>query len=396
MFLKGASEYNKGTADASSVQIRALDDHTFQMDLIGPLPYAVGALPLFSFAIVPKHAIEKYGAAWTDPKNIVCNGPFVLSEHVPQISVTCTKNPYYWDKDNVKLDKVVFYATDSTTSYNMYLNGEVDWDTNVPPDQIKAAIMRPDFHTGPQLATFYFMLQTQKAPLNDVRVRRALSLAVDRWALVNRVTQAGEIPAWGFVPPLAGYEALPFPENGDREAYLAEAQALLADAGYPNGVGFPTLTLIYDTNENYKKIVEFVQQEWKTNLGITVNLENQEWQTYLANKNMGNFQIARARWVGDYQDPSTFLNMFITGAGMNGGRYSNETYDLLLNEAARISNPSERLGVLKTAEDILINQDQDVFPIYYYVTLNMIDTDKWGGWNVNIMDYHPVKDIYRK
>lgn len=397
MFLKGASEYNSGKADASAVQIRALDAHTFQMDLVGPLPYALGALIHYSFAILPKHAIEEYGADWTKPEHFVGNGPYVLSEHLPQTSLTVVKNPNYWDADNVKLDKVVFYASDSlTTNYNMYLNGEIDWDTSVPLDQLDAAKMRPDFNSAPQLSTYYYVLQNEKAPVNDVRVRKALALAIDRQALVDQVTKAGQIPAWGIVPSMAGYDSLEFPNGDDHEADIEQAQKYLADAGYPNGVGFPTLTVLYNTNDSHKKVAEFVQQEWKTNLGINVVLENQEWQTYLANRNAGNFLVARAGWVGDYQDPNTFLDMFITGAGMNGGRYSNEEYDLLINEAARMPAGEDRFEVLKTAEDIMINQDQALIPFYYYTTLNMIDTNKWGGWYPNTMDYHPVKDVYLK
>ncbi len=397
MFIKGASEFNSGAADASAVQIRALDEHTFQMDLIGPLPYALGALIHYSFGIVPKHAIEKYGKDWTRPENFVGNGPFVLSEHLPQTSITAVKNPNYWDAENVKLDKVIFYASDSlTTNYNMYLNGELDWDTSVPLDQLDAAKMRSDFNSAPQLSTYYYTIQNEKAPVNDVRVRKALALAIDRQALVDQVTKAGQIPAWGIVPAMAGYESLEFPNGDDHDADIEQAQKYLADAGYPNGVGFPTLTVLYNTNDSHKKIAEFVQQEWKENLGINVVLENQEWQTYLANRNSGNFVVARAGWVGDYQDPNTFLDMFITGAGMNGGRYHNEEYDVLINEAARMEAGPDRFEVLKTAEDILINEDQGIIPFYYYTTLNMIDTNKWGGWYPNTMDYHPVKDIYLK
>lgn len=396
MFLKGANEYNSGEAGPEAVQIRALDDHTFQMDLLGPIPYAIDALTHYTFAIVPKHAIEKYGAEWTNPENFVGNGPFVLTEKVPQSYLEVTKNENYWDKDNVKLDKVIFYASDSdTTNYNMYINGEVDWLTNVPNDQIKAASMRDDYQSSPQLSTYYYVFQNEVAPVDDVRVRKALALAVDRQALVDGVTKAGQIPAWGIVPPMAGYDALEFPYDNQADA-IAEAQKLLSEAGYPNGEGFPVLSILYNTSEGHKAIAEFIQQEWQDNLGITVQLENQEWQTYLANRNEGNFSIARAGWVGDYQDPNTFLDMFITGAGMNGGRYSNDTYDLLINEAARMPAGEDRMGTLKTAEDIFINQDQSIMPLYYYVSLNMIDTNKWGGWYPNTMDYHPVKDIYLK
>jgi len=396
MFLEGAEAYNAGEAGPEAVGIRALDDHTFQMDLIGPLPYAVDALTHYSFAIVPKHAIEKYGSDWTDPANFVGNGPFVLSERVAQTSITAVKNELYWDKDAVQVDKVIFYSSDNdTTNYNMYLNGEIDWATNVPPDQITAAQMRDDFQIAPQLATYYYVFQTEIAPLNNPLVRKALALAVDREALVEGVTKAGEIPAWGVVPPMAGYEGLEFPFDNQEDA-VAEARRLLSQAGYPNGAGFPTIPVLYNTNERHKQVAEFIQQEWKNNLGINVVLENQEWQTYLSNRNQGNFEIARAGWVGDYQDPNTFLDMFITGAGMNGGRFSNDVYDLLINEAARMPAGEDRYGVLMTAEDIMINQYQALMPLYYYVTLNMIDTNKWGGWHTNTMDYHPLKDIYLK
>ncbi|MDT4761298.1 peptide ABC transporter substrate-binding protein [Sphaerochaeta sp. PS] len=396
MFLAGAEGFNAGTAGPETVGIRALDDQTFQMDLIGPLPYTLDALSHYSFAIVPKHAIEKFGAAWTDPKNFVGNGPYVLSERVAQTSITATKNQKYWDKDNVKLDKVIFYSSDSdTTNYNMYLNGEIDWATNVPPNQIKAASMRDDFQISPQLATYYYVFQNVKAPINNVLVRKALALAIDRTALVEGVTKAGQIPAWGIVSPMAGYEALEFPYD-DQDKAIAAAQKLLSDAGYPNGIGFPTISILYNTNEAHKQIAEFIQQEWKNNLGINVTLENQEWQTYLSNRNQGDFLVARAGWVGDYTDPNTFLDMFLTGSGMNGGKYSNEVFDLLINEAARMDAGPDRMGVLRTAEDLLINEDQGILPLYYYVTMNMVNTDKWGGWHTNTMDYHPTKNIYLK
>ncbi|MDI9454267.1 MAG: peptide ABC transporter substrate-binding protein [Spirochaetota bacterium] len=396
MFLVGAEEYNAGLAPASAVGIRALDDYTFQMDLLGPLPYAIDALTHYSFAIMPKHAIEKHGAAWTEPANFVGNGPFILADRVPQTSITVTKSPTYWDKDNVRLDKVIFYSSDSdTTNYNMYLNGETDWATNVPTDQIAAAEMRDDFHKSPQLATYYYVFQTEKAPLDNPLVRKALAYSVDREALIEGITKAGQIPAWGIVPDMAGYKALEFPFDSMDEA-VEQAQKWLAQAGYPNGAGFPTVSILYNTSEGHKQIGEFIQQEWKKNLGINVVLENQEWGTYLNSRNVGDFQISRAGWVGDYQDPNTFLDMFITGTAMNGGQYSNEVYDILINEAARIDNPADRFGVLRTAEDIMINEDQALMNLYYYVTLNMIDTNKWGGWYGNTMDYHPVKDIYLK
>ena len=391
MFLTGAAEFNAGEAGPEAVGIRALDDKTFQMDLIGPLPYAIGALAHYSFAVVPLHAIEKFGDQWILPENFVGNGPYVLKEWVPQSYIKVVPNEKYWDRAAVKLDEVVFYAIDdNNTAYNMYLNGEVDWMTTVPLDQIEAASLRRDYHRAPQLSTYYYVFQTEKSPFDDARVRKALSMSFDRQALVDQVTRAGQIPAWGIVPEMAGYPGL-----GEPILDVAAARKLLAEAGYPNGVGFPKTSILYNTSEGHKAIAEFLQQEWKNNLNITIELENQEWATYLSSRNAGDFQVARAGWVGDYQDPNTFLDMFITGAGMNGGKYSNEVYDTLIREAATMSG-ADRLDVLRTAEDIMINEDMAVMPMYYYTTNNMIDTSKWGGWYPNTMDYHPTKDVYRK
>ncbi len=397
MFLKGASEYYEGTADASAVAIKALDDYTFQMELVGPLPYVIGALGHYSFGIVPKQAIEKYGDQWVLPGNFVGNGPFVLSEWTPQDKIVMVKSETYWDKDNVKLDEVVFYASDDdNTNYNMYIAGDVDWLTSIPSDKLDGAMMRDDYQVAPQLSVYYYTIQNERAPFDDARVRKALALAIDRQTLVDEITKAGQIPTWGIVPEMAGYEPLAFPFDGDQDDMIAEAQRLLAEAGYPNGVGFPSFNLLYNTSDAHKLIAEYVQQQWKTNLGIDCVLENQEWATYLSNRNAGNFDVARAGWVGDYQDPNTFLDMFVTGAGMNGGRYSNAKYDELIKKAATMPAGEERFATLKEAENLFINEDQGIIPFYVYVSTNMIDTEKWGGWYPNTMDYHPVKDIYLK
>ncbi|MGD8113647.1 MAG: ABC transporter substrate-binding protein, partial [Sphaerochaetaceae bacterium] len=183
------------------------------------------------------------------------------------------------------------------------------------------------------------------------------------------------------------------------------------EAGYTKD-NFPKTTILYNTSESHKAIAEFIQSQWREAFGLDldalettdsdaadsnalITLENQEWSTYLSNRNLGNFQVARAGWVGDYQDPNTFLDMFITGAGMNGGRYSNEVYDILITEAATLSG-QDRLDVLLEAETIFIEEDQGIMPLYFYTTNNMIDTTKWGGWHTNTMDYHPTKDIYLK
>lgn len=392
MFLKGASAFISGEAGPESVQIRALDDMTFQMDLVGPLPYVLGALAHYSFAIVPMHAIEKYGSEWTSPENFVGDGPYVLEEWVPQDKITVVPNKEYWDAEAVHLDRVTYLPVeDVNTAHNMYLNGEVDWDTNVPQDQIENVKIRDDYWATPYLGTYYYVFQNEVAPFDNPNVRKALSMGFNRQALVDKIAQAGQLPAFSMVPDMAGYPAIQ-----DDNENIEEAKKLLAEAGYPGGEGFPPFSILYNTSEGHKKIAEYIQHEWQNNLGIDVSLENQEWKTYLSNRNQGNFKVARAGWIGDYQDPNTFLDMFTTGAGMNGGRYSNENYDRLVKKAATMVDGPERKAVLAEAETYFIKEDQGVMPIYYYVALNMIDLDKWGGFGHNVLDFHPTKDIYLK
>jgi oligopeptide transport system substrate-binding protein len=392
MFIEGAEAFNSGEAGADSVQIRALDDMTFQMDLLGPLPYVIGALAHYSFAIVPLHAIEAHGSEWTNPENFVGNGPYILESWVPQDKITVVPNDKYWDAEAVQLDRVVYLPIeDQNTSHNMFLNGEIDWDTTAPQDQIEQIMFRDDYHATPQLGTYYYVFQTEKKPFDDARVRKALSMGFNRKNLVEKITKAGQIPAYSMVPDMSGYPAIT-----DNYEDVAEAQKLLAEAGYPGGEGFPTFEILYNTSEGHKKIAEYIQSEWKNNLGVDVTLLNQEWKTYLSTRTQGDFQVARAGWIGDYQDPNTFLDMFITGTPMNGGRYSNAKYDELISKAATMADGPERKGVLADAEKIFITEDMGVMPIYYYVTINMIDMNKWGGFHHNVLDTHPPKDIYLK
>lgn len=392
MFLKGAQDYLDGKAGPESVAIRALDAKTFEMTLVGPIPYALGALAHYAFGVVPIHAIEKYGKDWIKPENFVGNGPYVLKEWIPQESIVVVKNPRYWDAANVFLNSIKFLPTeDQNSAYTMYLKGEVDWVTKVPVDLVTEAKSRPDYHSSEMLGTYYYILNNQRRPLNDVRVRQALAKAFNRVELTEKVARSGEIPAYSMVPPMAGYPgARKFAED------VQEAQALLAAAGFPGGRGFPKLTLLYNTADNHKKIAEYIQQQWKVNLGIEVELVNQEWKTYLETRDKGDFDIARAGWVGDYMDPNTFLDMFVTGSGGNDGAYSNPQFDSRIAKAATMKPGAERFRVLQEAEEIFIFQDMGVIPIYFYAVNNMIDTNKWDGWYTNVLDVHPWKGIRRR
>ena len=390
MFIKGASEYNAGEAPASSVAVEAVDERTFRFETVGPLPYTLDALSHYSFGVVPLHVIEEHGDQWTLPENFVSNGPFVLEDWSPQEQLSIVPNENYWGyPERPSLSRVVYIPVDdNNTMYNMYINGEVDWSTEVPQGQIDQAKLRDDYHATPQLGTYYYVFQTEVGPLQDARVRQALSMAIDRQELIDTVARGGQIPAMAMVPEMPNYPGIDGVEEN-----VSRAQELLADAGYPNGDGFPEMTILYNTSENHQAIAEYIQQAWLDNLGVNVNLTNQEWGTYLANRRQGQFEIARAGWIGDYQDPNTFLDMFVTGGAMNGGKYSNSEYDQLISQAAQMPAGEERMDTLAEAERILIEEDTAVMPIYYYTSTQMIDLSQWDGWYENLMDQHPVGHV---
>lgn len=392
MFLKGAGDFNAGNATADTLGVKAIDEYTLEVTLVGPLPYALDAFAHYSFGIAPLEVVKEFGDKWTNIDNIVTNGAFTLKEWVPQDKLVVEKNPNYWDAENVKIDQVVYLPVDdNNTGYNMFLNGEVDWMTTVPSDRMKEALLRDDVIISPNLATYYYVLNNKIKPLDDVRVRKALSMAIDRKTLTERIGQAGQIPSAAMVPSMAGYDAL----KGNT-LDVAKAKELLAEAGFPNGEGFPVLPVLYNTSEGHKKMAEFIQSQWETNLGINVTLENQEWQTFLAAKNTHDFSIARSGWGGDYQDPNTFLDMFVSGAAMNDMQYENPEYDALIAKAATMKAGADRFQALKDAEEMLVTRDQALIPLYTYVKVNCIDTNKWGGWAPNVLDLHPPRQVYKK
>lgn len=390
--IEGAADYNSGKAGRETVGIKAVDEHTLEVKLVGPVAYAIDMMAHYSFAPLPLHAIEKYKNDWTKPGNFVGNGPFVLEEWVPQDHVSVVPNDKYWNKENVFLSRITYLPIEDTTvAYNKFRNNEIDWDTGIPLDVLDEIKLLPSYHKDSQISSYYYEFNINDPTLKDVRVRKALAMSINRQELVDKVTKGGQIAADAFCPPMTGYT----PATGNA-FNVEEAKKLLADAGYPNGTGFPKLTVIYNTNDGHKKIAEYVQQEWKKNLGIDVALENMEWATFLDQRQSNNFQIARAGWVGDYMDPSNFLELCLSDSGNNDGRYTNPKYDELLKKAARLPAGDERMQLLHDAEEIMMTEDQALIPFYYYVSQNLIDLDKWDGWYTNPLDVHPYVGLKAK
>ena len=334
MVIKGAAEYNAGTGKAEDVGVKAIDANTLEYTLIGPAPYAVDMFAHSAFGPVPKQAIDKFGTEWTKPGNIVTNGAYTLKEWKAQEYVLLEKNPKYWDAKNVKIQSIKILSSDQdTTNYNMFKNGEVDWMYSVAVSKIDEIKLRSDYQSSAQVGTYYYSINNSRPPVNDARVRKALAAAIDKQTLVDKVTKGGQIPTDEWVPPMAGYT----PQKGIGYD-VAAAKQLLADAGYPDGKGFPTLTIVYNTNEAHKAIAEYIQEQWKTNLGINVTLQNMEFKTFIdLRSKTHDFTIARHGWIGDYLDPNTMLDLFVTGSGNNDGLYSNTEYDALIKKASTSS-----------------------------------------------------------
>lgn len=401
--IKGAKDYNAQTKDnpvsPDTVALKVIDSTTFQFTTTGPAPYVVAALTHQAFGIVPMHALKKWGKEWTLPEHFVGNGPFVLKSWTPNDKIVVVKNPKYWDAKNVKLDQIVFYASDDlATTYKMYVNGEVDWDANSPPpDKIDEAKARPqkDYIRTPVLTVYYYEFNIQKPPFNDVRVRKAFSMAVGRQNIVDKILKGGQQPTTTYVPAMAGYTGPKgIPED------IEAAKKLLAEAGYPDGKGLPTIKILYNTSGTHKAIAEYLQQQWEQTLGAKVEPVNQEWATYLASRkdgSMGGYELARAGWQADYADPYDYLFMFLSdNLDFNDMRWNSAKYDELVRKSNTLPAGAARNKVFYDAEKILVEDDLPIMPFYFYVTQNLIDLSKWGGWSSNPLDIHVWKFVYKK
>jgi len=342
-----------------------------------------------TYAPVHRPCLEAHGDAWTRPGNLVGNGPFTLAAWRQQDAIVLRKNPRYWNAARVALDEVHALAIDDAeTALKKYLNGEVDWIRDVPAAKVPAVSRRPGFRYAPALHTYFYRFNVTRPPLDDVRVRKALALAIDKAAIARHLLRGGQRPARSFVPPiLAGYTPVEGPDH-DPEA----ARRLLAEAGFPRGEGFPTLQLLYNTRETHKLIAEAIQHMWRTALGVRVELLNQEWKVYLDSVSRLRYDIARSAWIGDYADPNTFLDMFVTGGGNNRTGWSHPRYDALIAGAARDTRPARRPALLQQAERILVADEMPICPIYFAVGSQLVRPTVLGVWD-NARNVHPFQYI---
>jgi oligopeptide transport system substrate-binding protein len=396
--LENAKAYNEGdVADFGEVGVRAIDPRTLEFRLVGPTPYFVNMLKHYSWFPVHPPTIEAHGGpfdmsgSWTRPENFVGNGPFTLAEWRPNQYIRVAASPTYWDRETVRLEEVYFFAVeDSNTEKRMFDSGLLHLTSTVPTNDIPVLREeRPDIiHIDDYLGTYFYRLNVTREPLNNPLVRKALSYAMDREAIVERVALGEQKPASTFVPP--GFTGYRSPEGVSHDP--DRARALLAEAGYPDGEGFPELYLLFNTSEGHRKIAEAVVAMWNDVLGINLQLENKEWKVYLDAQSHLDYDISRAGWIGDYMDPITFLEMFTTGNGNNDTGWSDPRYDDLINRAFRSETETEHFELLREAESILM-EALPVVPIYWYTRIYLKDP-RVGGWDPKLLDNHPAKYLY--
>jgi oligopeptide transport system substrate-binding protein len=394
--IQGADAYNRGQGPASEVAIRALDRHTFRVTFVGPLPYALAMLTHSAFMVTPTFAVRRHGPGqWTKPGRFVGNGPFVLKAWRPQNKVVVERNPRYWDAANIRLRTITFLAIeDQNVAFDKYLAGELDYlpDDAVPAARIDEIRLRRDFHSVSGSSVYYFTFNLRRAIFRDVRVRKALAMALDRDQLTRLVLKAGDAPTAGFVPAMGGYATAR--GNGHDPD---QARRLLAEAGYPGGRGFPGFTVLYNTSGRHKTVCEWLQASWQATLGIQPELQNMEWNTYLETRQKTHdFQLVRAAWKADYPDPGNYLDMFRAGAGTNDAGYANPRYDALLERASRSAPGPARDRTLEAAEDLLVTRDQVVLPCFFMSNKHLLDDRRWGGLHSNAIDIHHPRWWYAR
>jgi oligopeptide transport system substrate-binding protein len=398
--IKNARAFNEGkVADFAQVGVRAVDARTLVITLEAPCPWLLSLAAHQAWFPVHRATLEKFGAAdkkgtrWTRPGNFVGNGPFLLKEWTPDSRIVTETNPRYWDAARNQLAGVVFYPiTSYATEEKSYRSGQLHVTYGLAPDKIPAwrAEAPQQLRVDPFLETFFLSFNTAKPPLDNVKLRQALSLAIDRTALTRDALRGSVTVAHEFTPPdTAGYTAAPALQTDP-----AAARQLLAEAGFPGGRGLPPLELQVKADDVHRISAEAIQQMWQKELGITVTLAQLEQKTWLQRLNSRDYQISTTRWVGDYVDANTFLDMWVTGGGNNWTGWSEPRYDTLVAEAGRTLDAAKRHDLQRQAEAILLDR-VPIIPVYHGTRVFLIDPAV-RGWTPNLLGLHRYQFVELK
>jgi ABC-type oligopeptide transport system substrate-binding subunit len=393
--IRNAEEVNTSKAELAALGVKALDPATVEITLKAPTPYFLLLLTHQTALPVNAKALAEFGAEWVRPGKMVSNGAYILADARPGAPIRMVKSPSYWDAGHVTIDTVVFDPSeDRANVLRRYRAGELDIADDLPIDQLDwlRKNMPRDLHIAPFSGVYYYAFNTTKPPFNDLRIRQALAMAVNREVLVEKITLAGELPAYGFVPDgTANYMSQKFAWAGmSQSAREAEAVKLMRAAGY--GPGKPLkFQLSYNTSENHKKIAVALAAMWKK-LGVEVDLVNSEFKVQVATLRQGDFQLGRAGWIADYNDAQNYLFLAETSTKQqNYSRFSNPDYDRLMAQASLTADPAARAKLLEQAETILL-REVPVLPLYFYVSKSLV-SPKISGWVDNPFDVHSMRDL---
>ncbi|EOY2721064.1 oligopeptide ABC transporter substrate-binding protein OppA [Citrobacter freundii] len=387
-----------GKKPITDLGVKALDDHTFEVTLSEPVPYFYKLLVHSSVSPVPRAAVEKFGEKWTQPANIITNGAYKLKDWVVNERIVLERNTNYWDNAKTVINQVTYLPISSeVTDVNRYRSGEIDMTYNNMPIELFQKLKKEipnEVHVDPYLCTYYYEINNQKAPFNDVRVRTALKLALDRDIIVNKVKNQGDLPAYSFTPPYTDGAKLVEPEwfKWSQEKRNEEAKKLLAEAGYTAEKPL-TFDLLYNTSDLHKKLAIAAASIWKKNLGANVKLENQEWKTFLDTRHQGNYDVSRAGWCADYNEPTSFLNMVLSDSSNNTVHYKSPAFDKLIADTLKVTDEAQRSELYSKAEQQL-DKDSAIVPVYYYVNARLVKPWVGGYSGKDPMDNINVKDLY--
>ena len=395
--IENADAIAKGSMGVDKLGVTALDKHRLKVTLVRPVPYFPSLTANFSLYPVSKTVIAQHGSDWTQPTNLVGNGAYKLQDRVVNEKIVLMRNDRYWDNAHSVLTKVTFLPiNEESSATKRYRAGDIDITESFPKNMyaLLKKTLPGEVYTPDQLGTYYYAFNTEKGPTADVRVRQALSMTIDRRIIAEKVLGTGEKPAWHFTPDVtAGFTpAQSMLQQHSQEELNVQARTLLAAAGY--GPSKPLhLNLLYNTSENHQKLAIAVASMWKKTLGADVKLQNQEWKTYIDSRNSGNFDVIRASWVGDYNEPSTFLSLLTSGHSGNIARFKNSDYDAVMAQASMESSDSARNDDYNRAEHILAEQ-APIAPVYQYTNGRLIKPWVKGYPIQNAEDVAYSRELY--
>ena len=397
--MVNAKDIVAGKKDKSELGVKAVDEYTLVVELETAVPYFVMMMGHTTVKPVHKATVEKYGDQWTKPDHFVGNGAFVPNQWVVNERLELVRNENYWDNDHTVLNKVTFLPIENQVAeMNRFLSGEIDFTYDLPIEHFKRMKKEhpEDLSVVGNLCSYYYSFNTKKKPFDDVRVRKAISYAIDRDIVAGAIMGQGQKPAYFLTPEItAGFDPeLPQYGKMSQKERNAEAARLLEEAGFgkDNPLEF---SLLYNTDENHKKVAVALGSMWKKTLGLKITLENQEWKTYLSSKDTGNFEVARAGWCGDYNEASTFLTLMVSANTTGGQHWGNTDYDALMDKAINSTSEQERTALYLEAEKLMANE-MPIAPIYQYVKTRLLNPHVGGFPANNAEEKIYSKDLYIK